>query len=170
MTTHGSPASVFELLKIIGLLRIPHAVADARRRQFTTSCLRVPGFGFLASRRAPVRSRSHRARVGGANELHAQHYPWRRLGRTGASGHCKAARHPHQLAGNRFIRSRRSARRRRSCPACLASRFPPGAVPLSREHTVLNFSQASFELLRCTDQFAGLPMRPHAGYHRDFLE
>jgi Epoxide hydrolase N terminus len=174
--THGSLGSVFELLKTVGPLRIPCAMANARRTQSTTSCLRLSASASPASRRAPVRSRWDRARMGGANELRALRYPWRRLGRThlqraGASGHCKTARHPHELAGNRFIRSHRSARRRRSYPACLTSKFPPGAGATEPGvHSPELLAGEYFVLLRRVDKFAGLPMRPHAGYHRDFLE
>jgi Epoxide hydrolase N terminus len=51
-------------------------------------------------------------------------------------------------------------------------KFPPGAGATEPGvHSTELLAGECFELLRCTDQFAGLPMRrPHAGYDQDVLE
>ena len=70
-----------------------------------------------------LESRSHRPRLGGADEaprLHPLRRPGRRLGlarlqRDGAPGAGRIARHPHQPAGDGTARRGRGARRRRAC-------------------------------------------------------
>ena len=52
--THGWPGSVFELLKTVGPLTDPTAMADARKTRSTSSCLRCPATASRANPKAPA--------------------------------------------------------------------------------------------------------------------
>jgi hypothetical protein len=140
----------------------------------------IPGFGFF-DRRAPVRSRSYRARA----ELMQRFGYTCYVAQGGESGApISSAMARQATAGLLAIYINLPATVPSGLAAVLAAgiatphawhrneKFPRGAggtEPGVQSPELL--AGECFELLRCTDRFARLPMRhPHAGYDQDVFE